>query len=325
MSDHPTGRRPNAKPLVPDPAVEGMMAQWIAATPDSIDVEAALAGVTARRRADGESVDELATRRAVKRVGAAVPVWRRAGFRAAAAVIAIAGAAALWRGTRTAPGPSLYATTVGAAQQIRLADGTEVRLGPASSLQLVRGFGDAHRRVTLQGEAWFTVTHDASKPFVITVGSTTVEDVGTAFSIRESPSRAVSVRVGEGIVRVRVPAASGDSSVTLRAGDRAITSAGGITVATGVVSADDGSALSAGRLVFDDASLVEVQDALQRWYGVHLVVADSALASRHLTADFTGEPVSRVASVLSLTLGTTASTRGDTIELRDTAGAPTRR
>ena len=47
-----------------------------------------------------------------------------------------------------------------------------------------------------------------------------------------------------------------------------------------------------------------------------MVMADSALLSRHLTADFTGEPVSRVASVLGLSLGVNASVHGDTIELR---------
>jgi transmembrane sensor len=178
--------------------------------------------------------------------------------------------------------------------------------------------------VTLQGEAWFKVSHDASRPFAIRVGTTTVEDIGTAFLVRESPTRAVTVRVAEGAVRLTTRAAARDSTVTLRAGDGAVATAGGITVAAGVVSATEGVALAAGRLAFNDASLVEVQDALHRWYGVRLIIADNALAARHVTADFTGEPVSRVAAVLGLTLGVNAESRGDTIELHGAAGVPTR-
>jgi len=219
--------------------------------------------------------------------------------------------------------PASYVTATGASRDIWLPDGTAVRLGPASSLELAAGFGTDNRHVTLHGEAWFQVTHDVARPFAIAVGMTTVEDVGTAFLVRESPSREVSVRVVEGVVRLSSRGAARDTIVTLRAGDRGVSNASGITVAPGVVTAAEGAALSAGRLAFTDASMVEVQDALHRWYGVTLVLADSAVSSRHVTADLTGEPVARVASVLGLTLGVAADVQGDTITLH-AQGAPAR-
>ena len=132
------------------------------------------------------------------------------------------------------------------------------------------------------------------------------------------------MRVAEGAVRLTTTAAAHDSTVMLKAGDGAVASALGITVAPGVVTSTEGVALAAGRLTFTDASLAEVQDALRRWYGVWLIIADSTLASRHVTADFTGEPMSRVAALLGLTLGVTAETHGDTIELHATPGALSR-
>ena len=62
---------------------------------------------------------------------------------------------------------------------------------------------------------------------------------------------------------------------------------------------------------------------LRRWYGVQLVVADSALASRHLTASFDGDPLDRVLEVVSLALGATTQRSGDRITLHAAAAGGT--
>jgi transmembrane sensor len=327
MSDESTGFVPDEGAPAGDAVLDAMMAQWVASTPEPIDVEGALARVTARRRADTvvPVADELAQRRmATRALPRETPLWQRGGFRAAAALLAVTGAVAVWRSTQLSSAES-YVTATGTSREIRLTDGTEVRLGPASTLQLDAGFGREHRHLSLHGEAWFKVTHNEQMPFAIRVGTTTVEDVGTAFQVRESSNKEVSVRVAEGAVRLTTSAASRDSSVMLRAGDGAVATPAGITVAAGVVTQAESSALADGRLTFTDASLVEVHDALERWYGVSLIVTDSALANRHVTADFTGEPMSRVAAVLGLTLGVTADRHGDTIELHRATGVPARR
>lgn len=327
MSDQTAGFEPEGEGPVQDAALDAVMAQWVATAPETIDVESALARVKSRRQAEvappALATDDLAARRAARRESARTTPIFSPGVIRAAAVIAVLGLAALWSSTRASSAAS-YATTTGLAREIRLADGTEVRLGPASSLQLDAGFGREHRHLTLHGEAWFKVTHNAAMPFAIRVGTTTVEDIGTAFMVRESATEEVSVRVAEGAVRVTTSASERDSSVLLNAGDGAVATKVGITVATGAVTASEGVALAAGRLTFTDASLVEVRDALHRWYGVTLRIGDSTLTTRHVTADFTGEPVSRVAAVLGLTLGVTAESHGDTIELHGVSGVPSR-
>lgn len=329
MSDESAGLEPGDVPMAEDAALNALMSQWVADAPDSIDVEAALARVNVRRRSERPDVqDDLAVRRTRR---AAVPVhraalWQRPAFRAAATLLVVAGAAGLWLSKRATPAlEETYVTAMGSAKEIRLSDGTDVRLGPASSLVLQPGFGREHRRLTLRGEAWFKVTHDASRPFSIRVGTTTVEDVGTAFLVRETPSSGVSVRVAEGAVRVTTSAATRDSTVLLHGGDGALATPTGITVAAAQVTANESEAMAAGHLTFTDASMSEVQVALRRWYGVSMVMADSGLSTRHVTADFTGEPLSRVASVLGLSLGVSASVHGDTIELHSAPGVLPRR
>jgi transmembrane sensor len=69
-------------------------------------------------------------------------------------------------------------------------------------------FTEHERGVRLmRGEALFTVTKDASRPFVVTAGAVTVRAVGTAFSVRHAPA-SVDVLVTEGRVAVeRISAA----------------------------------------------------------------------------------------------------------------------
>jgi transmembrane sensor len=93
------------------------------------------------------------------------------------------------------------------------------------------------------------------------------------------------------------------------------------------VSTDDDLAWTRGRLVFTDASLAQVRADLRRWYGIELEIADSGLASRHLTASFAGETVPQVLDVIALALGATIERRGggDTVVIHATRGELLRR
>jgi transmembrane sensor len=50
-----------------------------------------------------------------------------------------------------------------------------------------------------QGEAWFDVAKDASRPFIVTAGKVRARAVGTAFSVRRRET-GVEVLVTEGVV-----------------------------------------------------------------------------------------------------------------------------
>src|SRR5690606_41475040 len=94
---------------------------------------------------------------------------------------------------------------------IQLAHGTAIQLGAASTL--TTRYAADRRAVDLRsGEAFFTVTHDSDRPFVITAGPLHIEDLGTAFNVRRTGQR-VSVAVTEGRGRL-----SPSAGPTLRGG-----------------------------------------------------------------------------------------------------------
>ena len=64
------------------------------------------------------------------------------------------------------------------------------------------------------GAARFTVPHDEGRPFVVTAGDVTIEDLGTTFTVRYVASDRLKVAVEEGRVRVR----AGDTDTEVSAG-----------------------------------------------------------------------------------------------------------
>jgi ferric-dicitrate binding protein FerR (iron transport regulator) len=169
--------------------------------------------------------------------------------------------------------------------------------------------------VQLTGDAFFDVKHDASKPFGVRVKGAFIEDVGTSFSVESDAGDATSVSVVSGSVRLRGIDAPETEGVLLSAGDRGDIDAMGHTrVARQVVGSDD-VAWTAGKLVFRDAPLSRVAAELQRWYGVTLQADDSILYQRHVTAQFSGEPIDQVLRILQLAVDARIDRQGDTATL----------
>ncbi|HMC54736.1 MAG TPA: FecR domain-containing protein [Gemmatimonadaceae bacterium] len=274
-----------------------------------LDVETALASVKTRMRSPAPSPTAGSASRWGRRVGS-LEAWA-----AAAAVLIVAGIA-LWRGrdgrkaiVSEVP-TAVHSTAVGERRTVRLEDGTEIMLGPASRIS-ARG-----RDVVLAGEAFFRVVHDGARPFTVHAGQAVIRDVGTVFSVHDDGDSHVRVVVSEGAVQL----SDVRDSVLLSRGDVGLLQGGRLTVERGTATAED-LAWTTGKLVFRDAAIEEVSADLKRWYGVELRVTDSALLRRHFTGSFSSESTNRVLDVLALALGARAERHGDTVYIRGSASS----
>ena len=300
----------------------------------SREVEAALASVMARRDLPTDvraTVDVIPIRpRPTAEIARLRSRWRSAGLRAAAAVLVVAGASMLWRAThgddraptasRVAAAPSRsYRTAVGEVDTLKLADGSTVVLGPSSLLALGVAFGTGERETTLEGEAYFDVVHDDARPFVVRTSSATLRDIGTAFSVRSDSGRGTRVAVTSGAVDVVATPGRAGSPTVLHAGDRAEVTGDAMRVERGVVTEAERS-WTRGVLEFRDAPLSAVAVELRRWYGVELVVTDSTIAGRRLTATFDRSSADDLGRVLGAVLGGSVTKSGDTLRLGAATG-----
>ena len=96
-----------------------------------------------------------------------------------------------------------YATPVAQRLAITLDDGTHVDLNAGTNLVIAHT--DHERRVRLaDGQAFFKVTKDASRPFIVETPAGSVRVTGTAFDVRTTSADEIEVTVLEGSVQVRL-------------------------------------------------------------------------------------------------------------------------
>lgn len=188
------------------------------------------------------------------------------------------------RGAARAPIAREARTEVGQRATLTLADGSTVLLAPATRVRYFDEPG-ASREVSVEGEAYFTVVRDTTRPFVVRAQSAVVQVLGTSFEvIAHEASRGVRVVVAHGTVRV-------NGSERAPAAGAVLTTRNAVTVdSTGTIGAvvnvnvDDELAWTRGEFSLRDAPLGDVLRDFERWYGIHAVLQDSAMASLPVTA-----------------------------------------
>jgi len=244
--------------------------------------------------------------------------WSRIAGLAAAAAVVVAAAGVVSRYAMHRSGSidlassrttHDYAAGAGERALVDLADGTHIVLAPATHLRVSLPSGrTGTRELTLDGEAMFTVTHDASRPFVVHSRYGTTVDVGTSFAVRAYAGEAYRVVVRDGRV------ALGDSATAvLVAGDVATRGTDG---AMHVAHGQDAAGLldwSNGRLTFQHTRFADLVPELERWYGVHITIASPELRDRFVTGQLDTESRDEAMRALGRTLGAQHVTEGSRV------------
>ncbi|MCK4879801.1 MAG: FecR domain-containing protein [Bacteroidales bacterium] len=199
--------------------------------------------------------------------------------------------------------------------EVILDDGTEVIVNRHSRLRYSRKFDQQERKVYLTGEAWFDVTRDASKPFVIDAGAALVEVLGTSFNVnayKENPT--VEITVESGMVALSAKQDTKDL-IVMKAGS------GGTYHKSQrelkLIPSSDPNSISwkTRELFFEGSTLREVADLVNRVYGVNIVIMNRELASCPITVTFRDQTLEAILNVLEITLDLQATQVGDEIRL----------
>lgn len=209
-----------------------------------------------------------------------------------------------------------------------LDDGSKVAVRPGAAIEV--DFGPAYRRVRLvRGEALFSVTKDATRPFIVQSGGIDVRAVGTEFSVGAS-ANAVTVVVTEGKIAV----ARGDTAPTTSApeaaqpifavaGEQVVVPTPSTTrtppaVVTPLTAQQLASALSwrGQRLEFSDTPLAQALQIVNRGQQVQLVLAEAELGQRTLTGVLWADDSEGLVRLLETGFNLTAERQGDVVRLR---------
>lgn len=241
-----------------------------------------------------------------------MPQPARTGWmRAAAAVVLLAGVAGLLYFFVSNRQPEMMALrSEGNAIVQTLPDGTVVTLNKNSVLTYPESFDGSSRPVKLEGEAFFDVTPDKSKPFTIEVNEVMVTVVGTSFNIKSSEEK-TEVIVETGMVEVAkkefgVKLNPNEKAVVLKNEDRPVKSA----------SEDDlYNYYRTKEFVCDGTPLWRLADVLSEVYGVQIETS-ARVRNQPISTTFSNESLDGILSVISETFRIEVERNGNHIILK---------
>ncbi len=200
-------------------------------------------------------------------------------------------------------------------ENLDLPDGSKVTLNQNSSLQY-EFTEDNRRAVVLEGDAFFDVKREESKPFEIKADEVSIKVLGTSFYVDgRTDEDEIQVIVKSGSVAVR----AGKTEIVLKANEKAIFNKASNALAK--VENDDPNftALTTNKLVFDNTKLSDVVFALNRQFNSNISIQDDLLKNCPLTAVYENKSLTAILKVLEGSLsGIKAQQLGERIVLTGT-------
>ena len=156
---------------------------------------------------------------------------------------------------------------------LTLSDGTIVWLNSASSLKYPVAFSTNERKVQISGEAYFEVTKNAKKQFIVESAGASVEVLGTSFNINSYDNETDNkITLVEGRVRVL----HNKEQLILEPGQQAKSSSEKLKLVPSA-NIDDVLAWKNGKFYFDNSSIEEVMRELERWYDIETVFKEKPI------------------------------------------------
>ena len=240
-----------------------------------------------------------------------VRFWRqkRLIYQAAASVILILGIAWLWYGrdssrseaigskVQNSPAWQEATTQLGQTLQVRLSDGSRISLEENSKIRYSSEFSGDQREVYLSGAAFFEVTKNPSKPFLVYSNGLVTKVLGTSFHIQArdaDPDVTVEVRTGRvsvysgNVSNTQDPEANG---IVLTPNQQAIFQKGVKTLSktlvekpTILIKKDELPSF-----IFEDASAADVFETLEKVYGINVVFDEELMKNCKLTINLDDE------------------------------------
>ncbi len=195
-------------------------------------------------------------------------------------------------------------TAFGTQTQLELADGTKVWLNSGSRLHYPNSFDNLEeRRIELVGEAFFEVTKNAAKPFIVQTTALDVKVLGTAFNVsayENAPEFTVALKEGK-VSLLKANSDDENALVSLTPNEVAIyNNEKHNIVIQKEKSLNKYNAWRDGKIVFFEDGIETVVQKLENWYNVDIELADDNLNELIFTATFINGSIDQVLNYLSI-------------------------
>lgn len=177
----------------------------------------------------------------------------------------------------SAGGIATLTVPVGKDYMLQLSDGSEIWLNSATTVKFPFTFGE-NREITISGEGYVKVAANAEKPFLVHLGGSTVQVLGTEFNVNTYNPEKIRVALVSGSVMMKL---SGSEKV-IKPGYEAICDQDE-NIRTARFDEDYTLAWRRGVYKFDDLPLQEICEMLPRWFGLEPVMDNQKIAVKRFT------------------------------------------
>ena len=227
----------------------------------------------------------------------------------------------------TEKGISSIVTKNGNRTKVVLPDGSQVWLNAGSNLDYDNStFNKELREVSLNGEAYFDVTKDPEKPFIIHTKKMDIKVLGTVFNVRSySDEKIAEAALIKGSIEVTLKDRK-DQKIVLKPNEKIsianeeprvepkqnkiILAKTNTTRVPQIVVKElkpnptyniiGEIAWTQNKLYFEDENLEDIALRMERWFGKKVTIANESLKTVHYTGNFENETMEEVLSYLKL-------------------------
>jgi len=186
----------------------------------------------------------------------------------------------------------------GEKQKLTLSDGTEIFLNSGTRIKFPQQFEANKRMVFLEGEAFFKVSKDPNRPFIVQTEKTSTKVLGTRFNLLGRKGKAEILTVEEG--RVQFSARGCLDTLILTANMQSTYKDGKMDLRE--VRSGQSNAWTTGQLIFNGNTLQEVIPELERWYNIKINCKDADLLDYRIKGDFKQASLTQVIHDISFAL-----------------------
>ena len=199
----------------------------------------------------------------------------------------------------------------GEEYKLTLSDGTTVWLNSESQLTYPVAFNGNNRELRLEGEAYFDVAKDQSKPFIVHTRQFDIRVTGTQFNVRTYLDEPESATLTEGHIQLE----KGSEIHLLVPGQQAIVGTHSVTVSQ--VNPEEAIAWRYEAFCFKQCRLENIMNELGRWYDLEIFYLNPRFKELHFTAWFRrNSSISEVIEVLEKTQKIKVELKGKTLTVR---------
>lgn len=238
-----------------------------------------------------EAVDNLTDfkqRRIQKRKRTLVNYYKPFMGYAAAICVAVLSTWSVMKRTELAESKAVsfeeFSTPAGQRAKVKLHDGTTVWLNARSSLRYPNHFSGNQRRVELDGEAFFEVTHNENTPFVVSTGKLDIRVLGTKFNVFAYKGRnEFNTSLVEG--SVKICDSGNDSDLVVLEPNQSVELLNGQLVKRAFRNADF-LLWKEGIYSFDDQPFHQIVKKLELYYDITIIVQNKKLADYRFSGKF---------------------------------------